>query len=178
MVPWRGPEEHCPSQYLRHIDALLLNPRSLGWALGQHFTMLPRSLWPSAFSSSLLVLSFLISTSSGRLHDGLVHGNMPRRPTIPEVRLGARASLPVVDVNGNELPPYNTVYYFDQRIDHNRPYLGTFKQRFWHTAEYYKPGKWLTVKVQKHHLTRIKGGPIILSTPGERNADCKHRSAS
>ncbi|TEB30029.1 hypothetical protein FA13DRAFT_563022 [Coprinellus micaceus] len=116
--------------------------------------MLPRSLWSSTFSAPFLVLSFLISTSSGRLPDGPAHGNMPRRPTIPEVRLGARASLPVVDVNGNELPPYNTVYHFDQLIDHNRPYLGTFKQRFWHTSEYYKPG-----------------GPIILSTPGERNAD-------
>jgi hypothetical protein len=29
---------------------------------------------------------------------------------------------------------------FDQLIDHNNPSRGTFKQRFWHTWEFYEPG--------------------------------------
>lgn len=44
-------------------------------------------------------------------------------------------------------------YYFDQLIDHTNPTLGTFKQRYWHTWEFYKPG-----------------GCIALTTPGEANA--------
>lgn len=40
-------------------------------------------------------------------------------------------------------------YYFDQLIDHTNPSLGTFKQRYWHTWEFYKPG-----------------GCVVLSTPG------------
>ncbi|KAF9057889.1 peptidase S28 [Panaeolus papilionaceus] len=62
--------------------------------------------------------------------------------------------VPVTSRNGTTLPPYNTVYYFDQLIDHNNPSLGTFKQRFWHTWEFYEPG-----------------GPIVLMTPGETSAD-------
>lgn len=58
------------------------------------------------------------------------------------------------DVNGNEIPPYDEVYYFDQLIDHDDPRKGSFKARYWTTWEYYKPG-----------------GPIILMTPGETNAD-------
>jgi hypothetical protein len=27
------------------------------------------------------------------------------------------------------LPPYDTIYYFDQLIDHHNPALGTFQQR-------------------------------------------------
>ncbi|KIK54084.1 hypothetical protein GYMLUDRAFT_232374 [Collybiopsis luxurians FD-317 M1] len=60
----------------------------------------------------------------------------------------------VVSRNGTQLPPYNTTYYFDQLIDHTNPSLGTFKQRFWHTYEWYETG-----------------GPIILFTPGEINAE-------
>jgi hypothetical protein len=60
---------------------------------------------------------------------------------------------PVVSRNGTQLPPYNTTYYFDQLIDHTNPSLGTFKQRFWFTYEWYEDG-----------------GPIILFTPGEANA--------
>ncbi|KAF9554962.1 hypothetical protein CPC08DRAFT_712435 [Agrocybe pediades] len=57
------------------------------------------------------------------------------------------------DLNGNKIPAYNTRYYFDQLIDHDDPSKGTFKQRFWYTWEFYKPG-----------------GPIVLTTPGESNA--------
>lgn len=105
-------------------------------------------------TAHLLGLSIPSCAVYARLEDGRFHGNMPRMPTVPVVRLGARASLPVTSINGSQLPAYNEVYYFDQLIDHNRPHLGTFKQRYWHTWEYYKPG-----------------GPIILSTPGETNAN-------
>ncbi|KAJ7572495.1 serine carboxypeptidase S28-domain-containing protein [Mycena floridula] len=60
----------------------------------------------------------------------------------------------VISRNGTVLPPYNTTYYFDQLIDHTDPQSGTFRQRYWHTCEFYEPG-----------------GPIILMTPGETNAD-------
>ncbi|OBZ70209.1 putative serine protease K12H4.7 [Grifola frondosa] len=79
-------------------------------------------------------------------------------PTSSDVPLpkpeASHAAGPVTSRNGTTLPPYNTTYYFNQLIDHNNPQLGTFKQRFWHTYEFYEPG-----------------GPIILFTPGEINAD-------
>lgn len=39
-----------------------------------------------------------------------------------------------------EHPSLDTVYLFDQYIDHNDLTLGTFKQRFWVSWEYYEPG--------------------------------------
>lgn len=48
-----------------------------------------------------------------------------------------------------------TPHYFDQLIDHNNPSLGTFKQRYWFSDEYW---------------TR-QGAPIVLSNPGEQSAD-------
>ncbi|TFK90871.1 peptidase S28 [Polyporus arcularius HHB13444] len=83
--------------------------------------------------------------------DGRAHANIPPRPSVPVV--APPEGGPVTSRNGTQLPPYNTTYYFDQLIDHSNPSLGTFKQRFWHTAEFYE-----------------KGGPIILMTPGEANA--------
>ncbi|KAI0065745.1 hypothetical protein BV25DRAFT_1798124 [Artomyces pyxidatus] len=52
------------------------------------------------------------------------------------------------------LPPIDTVYTFEQLIDHDNPSMGTFSQRYWTTWEFYKPG-----------------GPIILSTPGADSAE-------
>ncbi|KAH9936837.1 peptidase S28 [Epithele typhae] len=49
---------------------------------------------------------------------------------------------------------HETTYYFDQLIDHFHPEKGTFKQRYWHSDEYYK-----------------SGGPVVLFTPGEQKAD-------
>lgn len=72
-----------------------------------------------------------------RLRDGRPNGNFPRPPEVPRVQAD---SAPVVDVNGQTLPPLTTTYFFDQLIDHNNPGRGTFKQRFWHTWEWYKPG--------------------------------------
>ncbi|KAG2071058.1 peptidase S28 [Suillus decipiens] len=84
------------------------------------------------------------------------------RAVIPNVRLRAMPILPnfsvpkrsITSPNGMVHPNITTVYYFDQLIDHNNPDLGTFQQRYWMSWEYYEPG-----------------GPIILMTPGEINAD-------
>ncbi|KAG6854358.1 hypothetical protein C0991_007863 [Blastosporella zonata] len=99
---------------------------------------------------SLALPSLLASAS---LPDGRLNANMLRSPGIPLVPLEEPAA-PVISRNGTVLPPYDTVYYFDQLIDHNNPKLGTFKQRYWHTWEFYE-----------------SGGPIVLMTPGEGNAD-------
>lgn len=71
------------------------------------------------------------------LPDGRAHANMPRRPTVPKVTADGG---PVTDVSGAALPPLNTTYIFDQLVDHTNPSLGTFKQRFWHTWEWYEEG--------------------------------------
>lgn len=83
-----------------------------------------------------LVLCVLLP-SQARLPDGRLHANQPPRPSVPHVDL---PTWSVKDVNGTSLPPYETVYYFDQLIDHSNPGLGTFKQRYWHTWEFYQPG--------------------------------------
>ncbi|KAI0065740.1 peptidase S28 [Artomyces pyxidatus] len=98
---------------------------------------------------SLLALAPL---ALARLPDGRLHGNRPPRPLPPSVL--APDSTQVVHASTNAtLPPLDTIYYFDQLIDHRNPSLGTFKQRYWSTWEFYEPG-----------------GPIVLSTPGEANA--------
>jgi len=60
----------------------------------------------------------------------------------------------VTDVNGAVLPLYDTVCYFDQFIDHENPSKGTFKQRYWTTSEFYKPG-----------------GSVVMLTPGETSVN-------
>src|ERR1700755_1384126 len=102
-----------------------------------------------SFRTLPLLLPFLslpFTTNARRLRDGRLHANMPPMSGVPKI------SYPhdiVADVNGTTLPSLNQTYHFDQLIDHNNPSLGTFKQRYWHTWEFYKPG-----------------GPIILTTPG------------
>lgn len=83
------------------------------------------------------------------------HGNVPRAPGMPKI--GAPLDTLPASTNGTALPPYDTWYYFDQLIDHSEfhsgptcllaidlfpdnPSLGTFKQRYYFTYEYYKPG--------------------------------------
>lgn len=102
------------------------------------------ALGTSRFALALLALVSLVSASQ--------HANQQRVPTPPFIEIDALQ--PVVSLTGAPLAPYNTTYYFDQLIDHNDASKGTFKQRYWHTAEYYK-----------------KGGCIIIMTPGEGNAD-------
>ncbi|KAJ3558315.1 hypothetical protein NM688_g1003 [Phlebia brevispora] len=76
----------------------------------------------------------------------------PPRPSVP--RVPVPDDILRTDKAGTTLPPLNTTYYFEQLIDHNNPSLGTFQQRYWTTWESYEPG-----------------GPIILFTPGEINAE-------
>ncbi|KAH8094951.1 serine carboxypeptidase S28-domain-containing protein [Cristinia sonorae] len=89
------------------------------------------TLAPLALAASCVAASFL-----------------PPRPSMEVIT--ADDVFSVNDFAGATLPPLNTTYYFDQLIDHNNPRLGTWKQRYWHTWEFYKPG-----------------GPIIITTPGE-----------
>ncbi|KDQ17878.1 hypothetical protein BOTBODRAFT_143634 [Botryobasidium botryosum FD-172 SS1] len=79
----------------------------------------------------------------------------------PQWRLGVPPVHPPVDPpshipmkDGVLLPPYDTIYTFDQLIDHDNPRLGTFKQRYYFTHEFYR-----------------HGGPIVISTPGEGPLD-------
>lgn len=101
---------------------------------------------------ALLLLPFFASVASAIVRNGKVGANIPRIQLVKKVDLPDVG--PVVDRNGTEIPPYNTTYYFEQLIDHNDPSLGTFSQRYWHTWEFYEPG-----------------GPIIITTPGEQDAD-------
>ncbi|TBU33004.1 peptidase S28, partial [Dichomitus squalens] len=104
----------------------------------------------AASALAVFVLGAHALTSNGR-----IHANFPPRPSVPKVSAPTvEEAGPVTSRNGTVLPPYNTTYYFDQLIDHNNPSLGTFKQRYWHTYEFYE-----------------SGGPIVLFTPGESNAD-------
>ena len=64
-------------------------------------------------------------------------------PLVHKVDAPDPLTTTLVDRNGTELPPLNTTYYFDQLIDHNDPSLGTFKQRYWHTWEFYEPGRYI-----------------------------------
>jgi hypothetical protein len=92
----------------------------------------------------------------------------------PAIPLISAVDEPVTSHNGTVLPPYSTTYYFDQLIDHNNPLLGTFKQRYWHTYEYYEPGALKECSdcfIYVNYLST--GGPIILTTPGESNANGK-----
>ncbi|KAG8978996.1 hypothetical protein FRC05_009206 [Tulasnella sp. 425] len=66
----------------------------------------------------------------------------------------ATSSILVVSANGTTLPPYDTVYTFNQLIDHNNTKLGTFEQRYYFTYEFYEPG-----------------GPIFFALPSEASLD-------
>lgn len=69
---------------------------------------------------------------------GKLTANVGIRPGVPKVT--STVSGPITSRNGTTLPPYDTIYYFDQLIDHNNPDLGTFSQRYWFTYEFYEAG--------------------------------------
>ncbi|KAG6330296.1 hypothetical protein ID866_8793 [Astraeus odoratus] len=81
---------------------------------------------------------------------------------IPSAMMRGIPALPPVSApdgqiytpNGTALPSLDTVYTFNQLKDHTNPGLGTFTQRYWMNWQYYQPG-----------------GPIILMTAGEDNAE-------
>ena len=84
------------------------------------------------------VLLPLIAAAQAVLPDPRLHAPTIRRPSVPIVT--ADSSVQLTDVKGDALPPLNTVYTFDQLIDHNNPSLGTFQQRYWTTWEFYEAG--------------------------------------
>ena len=90
-----------------------------------------------AFLRGLLVLLPALASSYAQLK--APSANFPRPPVVPLI---TAPDEPVVSVQtGATLPPLNTTYYFDQLIDHTDPSLGTFKQRYWHTWEWYEEGQ-------------------------------------
>ena len=129
------------------------------------------------FWKFVLCIFSLSSATAKLLPDGRPHANMVRTPGVPLVRIPA-PDAPVISRNGTVLPPYNTLYEFDQLIDHRNPSLGTFKQRYWHTYEFYEPGIYYHALLKMLETYWSVGGPIILFTPGETNAGGKHRSLS
>jgi hypothetical protein len=60
-------------------------------------------------------------------------------------------------INATTTQSFNasTEYYFDQLLDHTNPSLGTFKQRYFFSADTWGG----------------PGSPIVLSNPGEQSAD-------
>jgi hypothetical protein len=98
--------------------------------------------------------SFPLLLVSATLPDGRPHGNILRPPGVPIVNVDT--SILPQSPNGTQLPPITTTYIFEQLIDHNNPSLGTFKQRYWHTWEFYKPGEFVTM-APSYHLTFSRG---------------------
>ncbi|KAI0063287.1 peptidase S28 [Artomyces pyxidatus] len=78
----------------------------------------------------------------------------PRRPRLPKAPPSARVVERVSAVTGKAIPPIDTIYTFDQLVDHNNPGAGTFKQRYWVSQEFYAPG-----------------GPMVVFTPGESGVE-------
>ena len=104
-----------------------------------------------ALLSALFLVPAFLGLAQAALPDGRPNANIMPMPSIPKVSV---PDGPFTDCNGSALPPLTQVYLFDQLIDHNDPSKGTFKQRYWHTWEWYTPG-----------------GCIIIMTPGEGNAE-------
>lgn len=102
---------------------------------------------PTTLCLSLAVCLFVASSSVVARHAN--HLPVPAMPMLTVPWDG-----PVISANGSTLPPLNTTYYFDQLIDHNDTSKGTFSQRYWFTSQDYEDG-----------------GPILLMTPGESDAD-------
>ncbi|KAF4615694.1 hypothetical protein D9613_012558 [Agrocybe pediades] len=81
-----------------------------------------------------------------RFHSSRLVGGSDLKPSVT-------SSGQVIDLNGTIIPPYDTIYHFDQLIDHDNPSLGTFTQR------------------NNFLNTFATGGPIILYTNGEGNSE-------
>ncbi|KAI0047352.1 peptidase S28 [Auriscalpium vulgare] len=101
-----------------------------------------------------LLSLLLVAGADARLPDGRLHANAPPMPLPPPLAAPSSNGPLRKGLTGDTLPPLTTIYSFDQLIDHNNPDQGTFVQRYWADWEFYKPG-----------------GPIVLFTPGEANAE-------
>lgn len=87
---------------------------------------------------SVLVAALGFVSTGGALHSGWAATRM---------RLQSLQSFE----QGDDDPAIGTLAYFDQLIDHQRPELGTFKQRYWYNTLYYKG----------------PGSPVAFEAPGE-----------
>jgi len=76
---------------------------------------------------------------------------------------------PVVDLDGNLIPDYDVIYTFDQLVDHKDPKKGTFKQRYFHTWEYYKPGKSRSASHPRCRLPLARWTHLPLHTRGDHD---------
>ncbi|KAI0029923.1 serine carboxypeptidase S28-domain-containing protein [Vararia minispora EC-137] len=100
--------------------------------------------------SALVPLLIPVTLLVAAFPNGRLNANRPPRPLPPAIQ-APETNGPLL---ASSLPPLGTVYLFDQLIDHKDPSLGTFQQRYWMNWEFYK-----------------EGGPIIVFTPGESNAE-------
>lgn len=113
----------------------MVSPQTTGSLSHRPPGVLPPNMLRLALLASLLVTDFVSAITA----DGRPHGNMIRPPGVPLISVDGPIG-PVVSRNGTQLPPYNQTFWFDQLIDHDNPSRGTFKQRFWHTWEFYETG--------------------------------------
>ncbi|KAK3384098.1 serine-type peptidase-like protein [Lasiosphaeria ovina] len=105
----------------------------------------------SSVSAALAAAQLLLAgaVSAGALNRG--HGMMEIGPIDTVVETHSKRA---------EQAGLNGWGTFDQLIDHANPKLGTFKQRYWYGAQYWKG----------------PGSPIILVNPGEQAADGFNRT--
>ncbi|ESK97155.1 hypothetical protein Moror_6376 [Moniliophthora roreri MCA 2997] len=92
------------------------------------------------------------------------NANIMRRPGLPRV-VGQVSAVALVDADGNSIPPYTQEYWFDQLIDHQNPRLGTFKQRYFHTWEFYKQDSWkylTNTTINGQFAQNFSGATIVL----------------
>lgn len=79
-----------------------------------------------ALIAVLIALASVAPSVANRLHANLLSIRAPVAfPTDPTLETA---------------PPYDTVYHFEQLIDHDAASLGSFPQRFWFNGEFYAPG--------------------------------------
>jgi hypothetical protein len=80
-----------------------------------------------------LTLLLLAPIVRAAIPNAMLRG-MPIPPKLAALE-GSRTSP-----NGTTLPSIDTIYYFNQLVDHNNTGLGTFQQRYWMSWEFYEPG--------------------------------------
>lgn len=80
-----------------------------------------------------LTLLLLAGVAQAAIRNAMLRG-MPLLPTVPVPERSFTSP------NGTALPPIDTIYYFDQLMDHTNTGLGTFQQRYWMNWEFYEPG--------------------------------------
>lgn len=109
---------------------------------------LPLSPFPSAYAFhfraftmvfAIALLSALLFTPVALASLSVDYGWDPV-PHIPYIDEPDESKSVIHKTTQQQLASYKTTYYFDQLVDHNDPKKGTFKQRYWHSYEFYEPG--------------------------------------